>query len=165
MNGCYQVSNYGRVKSLKRSVKRYDGYTQSYSERILKCSMNKKGYQLVMLCKEGIIYPKTVHRLVAETFIPNPENKPNVDHLDTNTHNNKVDNLKWVTQKENCLNPITRKKNSMSKIGHKGYLRQHTEKSKKLMSEKAKGRKFSYEHRKHLSEALKKYYKERRDVL
>ena len=116
-----------------------------------------------MLCKNSIVYPKQVHRLVAEAFIPNPENKPNVDHLDTNTQNNKVDNLKWCTQKENCLNPITRKNNSLSKIGHKSYLTHHTEKSKKLMSEKAKGRKFTKKHRKNLSKSLKKYYKERRE--
>lgn len=165
MNGHYKISNYGKVKSLKRKVKRHDGYIQSYSEKILKCSITNKGYQLVMLCKNSIIYPKLVHRLVAEAFIPNLENKPNVDHLDTNKQNNFVDNLRWTTQKENCLNPISRKNNSISKIGHKAYLIHHTEETKKKISEKTKGRIFTEEHRKHLSEALKKYYKERRDIL
>lgn len=45
-----------------------------------------------------------VHRLVAETFIPNPENKPEIDHIDRNRANNKVENLRWVTRSENCLN-------------------------------------------------------------
>lgn len=56
-----------------------------------------------------IIRSKFVHRLVAELFIPNPENKPCVDHIDGNKFNNNVDNLRWVTYSENMNNPITKK--------------------------------------------------------
>lgn len=61
----------------------------------------------------------TIHRLVATMFIPNPENKPCVDHIDTNIHNNRADNLRWTTYKENNNNPITKKKQNDKKYGNK----------------------------------------------
>ena len=53
-----------------------------------------------------------IHRIVAELFLPNPENKPCVDHINCNKHDNRAVNLRWVTYSENMLNPITRKHNS-----------------------------------------------------
>lgn len=58
-----------------------------------------------------------MHRLVASAFIPNPNNYPEIDHIDGNPSNNIVDNLRWVTRRQNELNPITRKRISNSKIG------------------------------------------------
>ena len=71
----------------------------------------------VIIGKNGYAYSPShelVHRLVALNFIPNPENKPCVDHIDTNPLNNHYTNLRWVTHSENMLNPITRKRNSES---------------------------------------------------
>jgi hypothetical protein len=85
----YAVSTHGRVKSLKRG-------------RILKPSTKEKGYQQVVLYITGDLkYTRTIHRLVAESFIPNPENKPQVNHKDKNTSNNYVKNLEWATEGEN----------------------------------------------------------------
>ena len=63
----------------------------------------ESGYFGMNLYSNGRGYPKRVHRLVAETFIPNPENKPEVNHKDGNKQNNSVDNLEWVTRSENML--------------------------------------------------------------
>lgn len=149
--GMYAVSNIGRVKALERTITN-GGKVQKRKEKILKPNYSQR-YLCVILCKEGRTYPKLVHRLVAEAFIPNIENKPIVDHKDTNYRNNAVENLRWVTQKENCLNPITRKKNSESKKGHKCYLKNHSEETKKKLSEMKKGKKLSEEHKKKISEA------------
>lgn len=149
--GLYEVSNTGKVKALERKVMN-NGSLQKRHEKILKPSKSKY-YLRVVLCKDGKTYPKTIHRLVAEAFISNPENKPVVDHIDANTENNCVDNLRWVTQKENCMNPLTREHNSKSKKGHPGYLKAHSEETKKKLSEMKKGKKFSEEHKRKLSES------------
>ena len=88
--GSYQVSTYGRVKSLKYG-----------KERILKTSKSSRGYLIVCLSIEGKIFNKFVHRLVAITFIPNPENKGDVNHIDEDKTNNRLENLNWMTAKEN----------------------------------------------------------------
>jgi hypothetical protein len=152
--GLYRVSNTGIVKALERKVMN-NGGLQKKHEKILKPGKSRE-YLTVFLCKEGKVYPRVVHRLVAEAFVPNPNNKPFVDHIDTNPQNNNAENLKWVTQKENCLNPLTRKHNSESKKGHKCYLAHHTNETKKRISEKLTGRIFSEEHRKKLSESHKR---------
>lgn len=95
--GIYQVSNLGRVKSFDS----IDKLGRIRKGRILKGCKNTKGYLLVNLCKNNIGCGNLVHRLVAESFIPNPENKPQVNHIDEDKTNNMVSNLEWMIVKEN----------------------------------------------------------------
>lgn len=120
--GQYEVSNLGRVKSLARFVPAKSNGVRPVKEKILQqCVI--KGYCNVILCKNGKSHKHgLVHRLVAQAFIPNPENKPNIDHLDCNPLNNCVNNIRWCTQKENCRNPLTRKHISNAKKGPNNYL-------------------------------------------
>lgn len=150
--GLYEVSNHGEVKSLARYAKNHNKW-QFRPERLLK--PHGKTHLMVVLCKEGKTKPALVHRIVAEAFIDNPFDKPVVDHIDTNSKNNRVDNLRWVTTQENALNPLTRIHNSDSKKGHPCYLKCHTEESKEKMRRAKLGRKASEETRRKLSESHK----------
>jgi len=89
--GYYQISNYGKIKNIK-------------TNKIIKGSIVKSGrtsYNQVELYKDTVHKTKQVHRLVTIAFIPNPHNKPQVNHLDSNGLNNHHSNLEWSTQKEN----------------------------------------------------------------
>ena len=120
--GLYQVSSLGRVKSVARLVRGRGLGMKPIVERILKPYVVPSGHLQVVLCRNGADHKhKSIHRLVAEAFIPNPENKPCIDHIDTNPKNNNVGNLRWVTIKENCNNEITRSKNSISKSGERNW--------------------------------------------
>ena len=88
--GVYQISNYGRLKSYKQG-----------KEKVLSLSPNKHGYIEKQLYKHSKYTNKKIHRLVAEAFIPNPNNLPEVNHKDGNKQNNTVENLEWCTTKEN----------------------------------------------------------------
>ena len=97
--GKYQISNSGKVKSIN--------YHRGNSSRLLipRCS-TKNGNELylyVVLCKNSKVHTYKIHRLVAEYFVPNVDNKPYVNHKDGNKHNNNVENLEWVTPLENNL--------------------------------------------------------------
>ena len=112
--GLYQVSNLGRVKYLPKYNTKKEGI-MAYTIR--------SGYRNLILRKNGKRKSKQIHRLVAQAFISNPENKPFVNHKDFNRQNNIVENLEWVTQKENVHwsinNMKKRKKCSYSKTGEK----------------------------------------------
>lgn len=89
--GIYQISNFGNLKSFKRNR---EGHVLSEKD--------KRGHYLsVILCYQSKTRCTRIHRLVAEAFIPNPENKPQVNHIDGNKQNNRVDNLEWATAIEN----------------------------------------------------------------
>ena len=99
----YQVSNLGRVKSLERYIIKNNNIKFYVRERILKQSKTGPDYWYVRLSYKGIVFKKSVHRLVAITFIPNPLNKRCVNHIDSNHLNNNVSNLEWNTYKENSI--------------------------------------------------------------
>lgn len=100
----YQVSNLGNVKSLDRQVRNKHGDMQTYPGKPLKPDVHKtkySNYQRVTLSKQHSTLRHSIHRLVADAFIPNIGDKPFVNHLDNNAENNTVGNLEWCTHTEN----------------------------------------------------------------
>jgi len=95
--GYYEVSNYGNVRSLKRKFA---------NGRILKPATNKYGYLQVGLCFESKLSSYTVHSLVAKAFIPNPENRPTVNHKDGIKSNCHYLNLEWATKSEQAIHSL-----------------------------------------------------------
>lgn len=124
--GLYQVSNLGRVKSLDRVIK-----GQHFEEKIMKLQTNN-GYKWLWLNKDGKRKAKRINRLVAEEFIPNPDNLPCVGHKDDipSKENNTVENLYWTTFEDNNKTPNRRMRLSKSLKG-----REFSEQTKRKMSE------------------------------
>ena len=113
-----------------RIIEKYPNYTISDKGEIVNINTNKElkpyirndGYVIISLSKGGKKYKCYLHRLVAETFIPNPDNLPQVNHKDENKSNNCVSNLEWITPKDNC-NYGTR--NERQGLGHSKPIEQY----------------------------------------
>lgn len=104
--GYFKISNIGRVMAIERYVKQGNGLRYC-KERIVPHHLNPFGYPCVTLCKEKKSKQHSVHRLIMEAFVPNPENKPHIDHINTDKTDFRISNLRWVTPKENANNPLT----------------------------------------------------------
>ena len=92
----YHISDSGELYSVR-------------ANKVLKYNVDPDGYRYYVLCVSGERHTIKAHRLVALAFIPNPDNKPAIDHINGNKTDNRVCNLRWVTNKENSHNPITLK--------------------------------------------------------
>jgi len=101
--GLYVISDEGQVESLPRTIINKNGKKQYYPGKYLKMDRAPTGHSRVTLSKQHIVNRFFVHRLVAEAFIPNLDNKPHINHLDNDPTNNLVSNIEWVTHSENML--------------------------------------------------------------
>lgn len=117
----YEVSNFGRVKSLERWTKAGNrGAMRFRPERIMTgCDFGFKYHKVNLRGDDGKTYNVKIHRLVLQTFVPNPENKPCVNHMDFNRCNNHITNLQWATHKENSDHMV---KGGRSRNKHTGKL-------------------------------------------
>jgi hypothetical protein len=141
--GYYEVDQFGRVFGLDRTITVVDGertYEKPIAGRQLKQSMHDKGYKTVSLTKDGQTKQMFVHRIVAEAFLPNPENLPMVNHKDEDKTNNFLENLEWCTAAYNRT--------------YGKAIERH--------AKKIRGVPHTEEHKQKISEGLKRHYGERR---
>lgn len=109
----YQISNFGRVKHKKHSFTR-KGVNYVIDDHIMNQSLNNSGYLCCTFTVNNKNYYSTVHKLVAENFIPNPNNLSDVDHIDNNKQNNNVNNLQWLSHKDNLYKTWENNKSLLS---------------------------------------------------
>lgn len=121
--GLYQISNYGRVKSLERKVKNTKSSYRIVKEKILSCNKCSNGYYYIILYKNQNKKTYRIHRLVADAFIPNNDNLLEVNHIDENKENNNVNNLEWCNHKYNMNYGTSIKRNAEK---HKKQVIQYT---------------------------------------
>lgn len=131
--GLYQVSNLGRVRHLPYTIK-WGGKLEHRPLKEMNQHKNSNGYCIVILSKNSKSKKFLVHRLIAQAFIPNPDNLPEVNHIDEDKSNNKVNNLEWCDRKYNVNYGTrteravkTRKENTLK---HKRTISKHKPKTK-----------------------------------
>lgn len=138
--GHYEVSNLGRIKSMDRILQNKNGKRCRWKARIMTPGKDKCGYEHLSLNLNGKRQPLQVHRIVATAFIPNPENKPQINHIDCRKANNAASNLEWSTHDENIQHAV---KNSLHRRGAENGNAKLTESSVSEMRSKYKTGKFS----------------------
>ena len=131
--GLYEISNFGRVKSLSKVIGR-----RVKGETLLKVRISPYGYKMVSLCKEGKVFNASIHRLIADAFIPNPENKTQVNHKDGNKLNNDIKNLEWCTPSENINHAYKTGLHDLKKHGRTGKRKPLTQEQRDLISLRTK---------------------------
>jgi hypothetical protein len=103
---CYEISNLGNLRNKERFVKHYKGGVRKYKSELKKIRLNDKGYFRCNLKKDGKRYDCLVHRLVAESFLKNIENKNFVNHKNGIKNDNRVENLEWCNLSENTIHAV-----------------------------------------------------------
>lgn len=158
--GLYQVSSTGRVRSLDR----VDCAGNLRKGNIKIPSLNSKGYLNIHLWKDGRRKSCRVHQLVANAFVPNLENKPQIDHINTIKTDNYYKNLRWCTPIENSHNELSRQ-HHLEAVRSEDFRRKVSiahkrenlsEETRRKISEAHKGKVISEEHRRKIGEASKK---------
>lgn len=114
--GLYMVSNLGRIKSLPKEING-GNFLYFSKEKIKKQTINKYGYSRITLTKNNKGKRFLLHRLIAESFIPNFLNKKVVNHIDNNPKNNSLSNLEWVSTRENCCHRYKKQNCSSNYVG------------------------------------------------
>lgn len=105
--GYFEVSNLGNFRSKDRVIKYKTSGYRNYPGKTLKTEVIEEGYKRITLMKEAKKTRYMCHRLVAQEFVPNPENKPFINHKNGDKGDNRAENLEWVTQEENENHSIT----------------------------------------------------------
>jgi hypothetical protein len=129
----YEVSNFGNVRSYNRHG--FGDYRNDEPKLLNPCNVGS-GYLSVNLCSDKM-YSRLIHRLVAQAFLPNPNNLPQVNHIDGNKKNNKVDNLEWCTAQENMKH--AKLTGLLGEVWNKGKTDVYSKETLKKMSENKKG--------------------------
>lgn len=117
--GYYQISNKGRIKSLGRNIP-VNGGVKFQPERILSTCYSKQGYAKSVLCVDNVKKYVSVHSLVAVAFLPNPDNKPQVNHKNSRRWDNRVENLEWCTAQENIQHAANKGRLACTKGSNNG---------------------------------------------
>ena len=168
--GYYEVSSFGRVRSLDMYVKIGYGNYRLHKGKVISLLKKGDGYIQVNLCYNGKLYKKYVHRLVAEAFIPNPDNLPEVNHLDEDKTNNSVDNLEWCDRSYNLKYGTARIRERDTKIKNgywtglssEEYRKKYYEENRNRICERQK--EYNQKNKEKIREYHHQYYLKKKDT-
>ena len=131
--GIYEASNKGEIRSFDKVITQKNGTDRTIKGRVMKQRKNNRGYHIITLNKDSVSKDYLVHRLIAFAFLPNPDNLPQVNHIDGNKSNNCIENLEWCDQTHNMLEAYR----TGLRVATPPVF---TEEDRKRMSEQRKGR-------------------------